>query len=107
MRVTPPSCTVPRLKVQNSRIVADDQLGRLAAVLHVLRCSAEAGVRKNAVVTADPGRAFDDGMSADHSALAYLDPGADHGKGADCDRTRQRGGRVDDGGWMNQPHALR
>ena len=92
-RVTPASCAVPRLNVQNSRIgvaVADFKPGRLAAVFLVLRRARRSKQNwKKRVVAADRRMAFDHHVRPDLGAGADRHVRPDDGIRADLDRAVQ------------------
>ena len=100
-RVTPTSCTVPRLKVQNSRIVfavANLETGRLTSVLLVLRHFAEGAKLENPVVATDLRMSLDDCVRPDLGVVTNLDVGTDDGVGADLDIGTNPGTRIDNSG---------
>ena len=89
MRVTPSSCTVPRLTVQNSRntlSIADLEPRRLAGVFLVLRVARRSRrTGRSRLSRADARRALDHDVRADARAGADHDLGADHRERADLD----------------------
>ena len=81
--------------------VADNQTGGLAAVFFVLRDGAQAGELENAVVFADGGVPFDNGVRADFAAGADLYVRADDGVGADFNAAVELGFGVDNRGGVD------
>ena len=88
-------------ELADSVAVADNQAGGLAAVFFVLRDGAEAGELKNAVVFADGGVPFDNGVRADFAAGADLHVRADDGVGADFNAAVELGFGVDNRGGVD------
>ena len=85
--VTPPAgrAAVDRAELAEDVAVADDELGRLAGVLQVLRRVADRGELENLVVAAERGRAIHDGMRADPGSRADPHVRADECKRPDFD----------------------
>ncbi len=81
--------------------VADDEPGRLVAILHILRPPAHRREVADLVVAAQRGVALDHGMVADARPRIDAHIRADHGKGADLDIRGQFGLRVDHRGRVN------
>ena len=101
------SAAVEGAELANRVAVADDQLGRLAAVLHVLRRATDGGMAVDAVVAADRRRPFDHAVRANRAAAADLHAGADDCVGTDLDITRQLCARVDQRGRVELGHQAR
>ena len=104
----PPPCgaAMDRDEFADAVAVADAGLGALAFILQILRRDPDGAVRKEDIVLADPGGAFEKDVGHQARARADLHVRADDAVGADLGGLGDPRRRVDDGGRMNG-HRLR
>ena len=87
-------------------VIADDQLGRLVAILFILTSLADAGELKDLVVFADPGRSLDNHMGGNPAARFNHHIGTDQCPGANLNTVSDLGAGIDMGATINQDQTF-